>query len=264
MRTIQLIIEYDGTDYCGWQIQPNGISVQEKLTEALHAITGETAVLHGSGRTDAGVHARGQCASFKTASAIPARQFASALNAQLPASISIRESHEAPPDFHARYSALGKQYSYHLYVHPQRSALLRNTTWQLRQQPDAARMMAALERITGTHDFAAFRAANSDVKDTVRTIWQASLQQDATHFRLVFQGNGFLYKMVRMLTAAVVQVGQEKTSLEALQDRLNRPEGEYQKLTAPPQGLFLDQVYYRQEDLPVFSHSTIDTAGSVY
>ncbi|MEN1762130.1 tRNA pseudouridine(38-40) synthase TruA [Anoxynatronum sibiricum] len=252
MQTIQMIIEYDGTDYCGWQIQPNGISIQEKLTAALTALTGEKITVHGSGRTDAGVHARGQCASFKTKSRIPANRFAPALNTHLPPDICVLETREASPDFHARYSALGKAYSYHFYVHPQGSALLRNVTWQLRQWPDTAKMEAALEMVTGTHDFAAFRAANSDVKDTVRTIWKASLHYNEPHLRITYQGNGFLYKMVRMLSAAVVQVGLGKMPLEAIRERLNHPEANYRKLTAPPQGLFLDRVYYEAGELPLF------------
>ncbi|SMP69533.1 tRNA pseudouridine(38-40) synthase TruA [Anoxynatronum buryatiense] len=252
MQTIRMIIEYDGTGYCGWQIQPNGISIQEKLTDALTAVTGEKVTVHGSGRTDAGVHARGQCASFKTKSRIPANRFAPALNTHLPPDICVLETREASPDFHARYSALGKAYSYHLHVHPQGSALLRNAAWQLRQWPDTAKMEAALEMITGTHDFAAFRAANSDVKDTVRTIWKASLYHREPHLRITYQGNGFLYKMVRMLSAAVVQVGLGKMPLEAIRERLNHPAADYRKLTAPPQGLFLDKVYYEAEELPLF------------
>ena len=248
MRNIRIVLEYQGTAYCGWQIQPNGNSIQEALMRALYRLTGETINVNGSGRTDAGVHARGQCASFRTDCSIPADKFARALNSQLPADIAVLDAWEEADEFHARFSALGKQYSYQLYIHPQRSALMREFAWQLAVEPDPELMDQALTLFTGTHDFAGFRGANSDVKGTERTVWRAHrLVKDDIH-TLVFAGNGFLYKMVRMMTAAVVNAGLGKISIEEIARRLQYGSQPDQKHAAPPQGLFLDRVFYHHHE----------------
>ncbi|MDW7671081.1 MAG: tRNA pseudouridine(38-40) synthase TruA [Bacillota bacterium] len=253
MRTIRIFLEYQGTHYCGWQIQPNGMSIQQKLMEAVHALTGEKVTIHGAGRTDAGVHARGQCASFATESSIPPERWAYALNAHLPEDIAVVEASEEDKTFHARYSAIGKQYSYQLYIHPHRSPLMSQYAWHIRQQPDVEMMKQALVSFQGTHDFSAFRSANSDVKNTVRTIWSTDLCSDGRSVWLVFRGNGFLYKMVRMMVAAVIQVGFGKQSTKDIYTRIHHKGDSGQRLVAPPQGLFLDRVYYQEIELPVDS-----------
>jgi len=258
MRTICITLEYQGTEYCGWQMQPNGISVQQKVMEAVFHLTGEKETIHGSGRTDAGVHARGQSASFRTNSLIPSERWAPALNAYLPDDIAVIHAREVDHGFHARYSALGKQYSYHIFVHPHRSPLMRRFAWHLRQWPDLELMKEMLRNFEGTHDFSAFRAARSDTKDAVRTIWKADLQCQGNLIQLIFQGNGFLYKMVRMLTAATVQVGLKKQTLNDIIMRLQIGEGSHRKLTAPPQGLYLDRVYYSLHELPEVTSSKME------
>ena len=250
MRTIKITIEYDGTHYCGWQLQPNGISVQEKISEAINRVTREKITLHGSGRTDAGVHARGQCASFRTHSNIPVRRIPHALNAYLPEDIAIVAAEDREEAFHARYSALGKKYSYQISFCPYRSPLIRLFSWQLRQVPDIDKMRQALSLFRGTHDFISFRASRSDVTDTVRTIWTADLVEEDDGCRISFEGNGFLYKMVRMLVASTVQVGLGRKKPSEIEERLRGKEIKNHKLTAPPQGLFLEKVYYDKKELP--------------
>lgn len=249
-RTIKLTIEYDGTNYCGWQMQHNGDSVQEKLSEAIKRATGQLPTLHGSGRTDAGVHARGQCASFITTSSIPAARFPLALNACLPEDISVVGATDEEKGFHARYSAIGKKYSYYLNLQPIRSPLRRHYSWHLRRSPDLSKMHLALNRFRGTHDFRFFRGSGSDVANTVRTIWTADMTVHDQCCCISFAGTGFLYKMVRMLVAAAVEVGLGKSELSHLDHRLaGNMEHDNHKLTAPPQGLFLDQVYYPKSQL---------------
>jgi tRNA pseudouridine38-40 synthase len=250
MRTIHITLEYEGTHYCGWQLQQNGVTIQQKLSEALHQLTGSQITIHGSGRTDAGVHARGQAASFETDSLIPADRFARAINAHLPEDIAVIEAREATPDFHARYSALGKQYSYQLIINPQRSPLMRHFAWELRQVPDLDRIRQSLKLFEGTHDFGAFRSVKSDKINSVRTIWKADLKQKGNSVWLIYQGDGFLYKMVRMLTAAAVHAGFGWMSLEEIAERLASGHTLNRKMAAPPHGLYLDKVYYDPDELP--------------
>ena len=250
MRTIHITLEYQGTYYCGWQFQQNGVTIQQKLSEALYQLTGSQTTIHGSGRTDAGVHARGQAASFKTDSLIPADRFARAINAHLPEDIAVIEAQEATPDFHARYSALGKQYSYQLYISPQRSPLMRHFAWELRLAPDLDRIRQTLKLFEGTHDFGAFRSAKSDKISSVRTIWRAELMEKDNSIWLTYQGDGFLYKMVRMLTAAAVHTGFGKMSHEEIAERLLSGHTLNRKLAAPSHGLYLDKVYYEPAELP--------------
>lgn len=250
MRTIKITIEYDGTHYCGWQLQPNGVSIQEKITKAISQITGEKSTLHGSGRTDAGVHAQGQCASFRTHSNIPIQRMATALNTYLPEDIAVVAAEDREEGFHARYSALGKKYTYQINFCPVRSPLSRLFSWHLRQVPDIEKMRQTLALFQGTHDFVSFRASRSNVTDTVRTIWTANLILEDDGCRISFEGNGFLYKMVRMLVASTVEVGLGKKNLLEIEERLIGKEIKNHKYTAPPQGLFLEKVYYDYQELP--------------
>jgi len=250
LRTIKITIEYDGTQYCGWQLQPNGVSIQEKITHAISQITGEKSTLHGSGRTDAGVHAKGQCASFRTQSNIPIQRIPQALNNYLPEDIAIVAAEDKEEGFHARYSALGKKYCYQINFCSYRRPLNRLFSWHLRQVPDIEKMKQALALFQGTHDFMSFRASRSDITDTVRTIWTADLVLKGDGCCISFEGNGFLYKMVRMLVASTVEVGLEKKKLSEIEERLRGKENKNHKTTAPPQGLFLEKVYYDHEELP--------------
>lgn len=175
MKRIVLIIEYDGTNYVGWQIQPNGIAVQQVIGNALKSITGENLTLHASGRTDSGVHARAQAAHFDTESRIPAEKFAFALNTYLPPDIRIKASLEMPRDgkaeFHARFSVQKKHYRYRVLNSRHASAFLRSTALHIHTPLSIEKLNAAAELFLGTHDFAAFKAAGSKAETTVRTIF---------------------------------------------------------------------------------------------
>ena len=246
MRNIKLIIEYDGTNYCGWQVQENGPTIQGSVEKALLAVTGENITINGSGRTDAGVHARGQTANFMTESTIPGEKFAYALNNKLPRDIVIRQSSEVPLDFHARFSATGKKYIYLIYNSKFPSALLRNYAYHVNycERLDIGRIEKAAEAFIGTYDFAGFMAAGSKVKDTVRTIYELSIERDSDLLRFNFKGNGFLYNMVRIITGTLLYAGIGKIDPYEIKDIIESRDRERAGITAPASGLYLEEVYY--------------------
>ncbi|RQD71529.1 MAG: tRNA pseudouridine(38-40) synthase TruA [Tindallia sp. MSAO_Bac2] len=259
MRNMMITIEYDGSAYNGWQIQPNGKSIQEEIIKALRVITKQNISVHGAGRTDAKVHAYGQCASFKVDCSIPTEKFSAAINSQLPEDIVVKETVEKDPGFHARFSAAGKQYEYKICNQKYRSAINRNYKWHVSKPLDLEQMKHAVNLIPGTHDFSQFMASGSDVKDTVRNITRAEIVAGKArgHFSIIFEGNGFLYKMVRMLVAAIVEIGMHKSTTEELYARLTQQTNCTNRWTAPPQGLYLNKVYYKGEEF------NLDTPGSM-
>lgn len=244
MNNIMLILEYDGTAYAGWQRQNNALTVQQVLEEAAHKITGEQVRITGSGRTDSGVHACGQTAHFKTLASIPPDRFSYALNAVLPRDIRVLYSKAVPPTFHARYSAIGKRYRYEMLVHPQGTAIGYRYLWHLCPPLKVQAMEAACVHLQGTQDFAAFQAAGAAVKTTVRTIHLAKVIEHPPHLTFVVEGDGFLYNMVRIIVGTLVEIGRGKRSPESIQKTIASKDRGQAGPTAPPQGLFLDAVYY--------------------
>lgn len=246
MRNIKLTIEYDGTNYSGWQIQENGPSIQAEIEKALMIITKEPRKVNGSGRTDAGVHARGQVANFVTNSRIPAERFAYALNSVLPRDIAIRHSTEVDHDFHARYSANGKKYSYLIWNSRFPSPLLRNYAYHITycEKLDRKRMQQAAACFIGTHDFFGFMSTGSKITDTVRTIYDIDMAAEAELLKLTFKGNGFLYNMVRIITGTLIEVGTGKIELSELPEIIASKERRRAGITVPAHGLYLDEVYY--------------------
>ena len=249
MRRIHLIIEYDGAAYAGWQRQANALAVQQVIEEKLTKLTGERIVVHGASRTDAGVHALGQSAHFDTDSRIPAEKFSYALNALLPSDIRIRASEAAAPDFHARFSSTGKRYRYLFYDAPHAGALNRNTHAHSIYPLDARRMAQEAHSLVGTHDFAAFAASGSVVKDTVRTIWQADVTRCENNVMLIIEGNGFLYNMVRIIAGTLAGVGSGKLAPGALARAIETGNRLDLGVTAPAHGLTLMEVFYRSGTL---------------
>ncbi len=241
---IALKIEYDGKNYCGWQCQQNGDTVQRQLELALQKLTGEGARVHGSGRTDAGVHALGQVAHFDTACGIPAEKFAYALNALLPRDISVQQSWQAAEDFHARFSAKGKHYRYIIYSAQQRPALWRGRCMHVPYTLDAEKMREAAKYFIGEHDFAALCAAGSSVKDTVRTIYSLEIAQDGGFITLDVKGNGFLYNMVRIMAGTLIEIGAGKLPEGAVAAILEGRQRAAAGATAKPYGLYLVEVFY--------------------
>jgi len=244
MRNIKLIIEYDGTNYAGWQTQSNGLAVQEVMEAALEKMLGVPTRLHASGRTDAGVHARGMVACFATDKKLPLRAFREGLNTHLPLDIAVRESEEMPLSFHPRFHALGKHYRYTIQTRPLRSPLFRLYAWRLGTALDVAAMRNAGNRLVGKHDFAAFRASNCTAKTTVRTIYSVDICQDGEFLHVDVNGSGFLKNMVRVITGTLVEVGQGKRVPEEITELLEHGDRRRAGLTAPPHGLCLMEVFY--------------------
>ncbi len=247
---IKLTIEYDGTAYAGWQRQENALAVQQVIEEALTKLTRARVVIAGASRTDAGVHALGQTAHFDTESRIPPDKYAFALNTMLPADIRIRKSEAVSEDFHARFSNKGKRYRYLIYQSPHAGALNRNTHAHVIYPLDDEKMRRELTALIGTHDFAAFAASGSVVKDTVRTIYSASLARRGDELELLVEGSGFLYNMVRIIAGTLISVGagrlEEGAFARAIQSGNRLDLG----VTAPAHGLTLMEVYYREREAP--------------
>ena len=247
---IKLTIEYDGTAYAGWQRQENALAVQQVIEEALTKLTRARVVIAGASRTDAGVHALGQTAHFDTESRIPPDKYAFALNTMLPADIRIRKSEAVSEDFHARFSNKGKRYRYLIYQSPHAGALNWNTHAHVIYPLDDEKMRRELTALIGTHDFAAFAASGSVVKDTVRTIYSASLTRRGDELELLVEGSGFLYNMVRIIAGTLISVGagrlEEGAFARAIQSGNRLDLG----VTAPAHGLTLMEVYYREREAP--------------
>lgn len=251
MRRIHLIVEYDGTAYAGWQRQANAMTVQEKLERAILKLTGEELCVSGASRTDAGVHALGQSAHFDTESRIPADKFSFALNTMLPPDIRVTRSEEVSPEFHARFSTKGKRYRYLFHAAPHAGALTRNTHAHVIYPLDVERMQAEAQDLVGTHDFAAFAASGSVVKDTVRTIYRAEVTASGSEIQLIVEGSGFLYNMVRIIAGTLIGVGSGKLEPGAFRRAIASGNRLDLGITAPAHGLTLMEVFYDPDDLRI-------------
>ena len=237
-------VEYKGTDYCGWQRQKNGLSVQEVLAKAVFETTGEASVMHGSGRTDAGVHAIAQAVHFDTHTSIPLSKLPIAVNAHLPANIRVLSAREVAPDFNARFDPKQKTYLYKLYVAPVSSPLREGLFAFVHKKPDLEKMRKAAEYIVGEHDFKAFQAAGGHVKTTVRTITDLRIEENGEEFTFEVTGNGFLYNMVRIMVGTLYYVGIGKIDAEEIPDILLSGKRDRAGKTMPPEGLYLKKVTY--------------------
>lgn len=244
MRNIKLIIEYDGTNYAGWQVQPNGLAIQEVMEKALAQILAAPVRLHSSGRTDAGVHAKGMVATFATDREMPLRAFSDGLNALLPPDIAVKDSAEMPLEFHPRFDAKGKHYRYTIYSAPRRSPLSRLYARHLRGKLDIGAMAEAAGHFVGEHDFAAFRTSGCAAKTTVRRIDAVGLSREGDLIHVDVKGSGFLRNMVRIMVGTLVEVGQGKRSPDTVAAILAGDAGVSAGATAPPHGLCLMEVYY--------------------
>lgn len=243
MRNLKLTIQYDGSRYCGWQKQPNSSGIQGTIEYAIYEITKEKVNITGSGRTDAGVHALGQVANFKTSSSIPANRFCDALNAKLPKDISIIQCEEVEENFHSRYSAKGKTYRYLIYNRPYRSPLYKDTSYHVRYDLDMDKIKSEAKSLIGTYDFKGFMSSGSAVKDTVRTIHNISIEEKDDLIYIEIEGNGFLYNMVRIIVGTLVDIGRGRINKSMVDIIKSMDRGEAGH-TAPGHGLFLKKVYY--------------------
>ena len=241
---LRLTIAYDGRPYSGWQSQRSANTIQDILEKALRKVAGQHIVVHGAGRTDAGVHALGQCAHVDVFGTMKPADWQRALNANLPPTIRVMKSSRAAPGFHARFSAQEKIYRYLIRNGPILLPQEFGRVWHVPQALELDTVEAAMARLIGRHDFRAFSAQRGKrSEDTTRTIRKTSFVHRGELLTLTFQGDGFLYKMVRMLTAAVVRVAQRRDTLESLESRLRTgaPKGNQ---VAPPDGLTLMRVLY--------------------
>lgn len=240
---IKLTVEYDGTSFCGWQVQPNGRSVQGEIETAVYKLTGKTVRVTGSGRTDSGVHAVGQVAHFDTESAIPPEKFALALNTFLPSDVSVLSSSLACEDFHARYSAKKKTYVYSFYV----SDVVRPTLERFATRVDGFDIKKAKEMadvIVGEHDFKCFCKADTDVLTTVRTVYSIDFYKNGDRIDMEITGNGFLYNMVRMIAGAIKAYLDGKITVSDLARGFSTGEKINFVATMPAKGLTLKSVVY--------------------
>lgn len=244
MRTIKLTIEYDGTGYAGWQVQPNALAVQQVMEEALASLLKEPVRLHSSGRTDAGVHARGMVAAFATEKALPLRAFVDGLNALLPPDIAVKEAEEASSGFNPRFDASGKHYRYTIHRGVRRSPLGRLYAWHNWSLLDLDAMREAARHMVGEHDFASFRTAGCAARTTIRRIDSLELTEEGEFLFLDVRGSGFLRNMVRIMVGTLVEVGRGKRAPQDVALLLQRPGVFSAGPTAPPQGLCLMEVYY--------------------
>ncbi|MDB4470769.1 tRNA pseudouridine(38-40) synthase TruA [Deltaproteobacteria bacterium] len=244
MAKIKLTIEYDGTDYVGWQVQPNGVSIQQRVELALEQLLGESVRVHSSGRTDAGVHARGMVCHLITQRELPLSAWREGLNRFLPDTIVVRCAEIAADDFHARFSAQGKRYRYTLLCDEIRSPLQRHACWQIRNKLDLQAMNSAARQFVGEHDFAAFRTSGCGAETTYRRIFSVELIEDGNLLHIDVCGSGFLKNMVRMMVGTLVEIGRGKRPADDVSQLLNDGSRVGPALTAPAQGLCLMEVWY--------------------
>ncbi len=245
MHNIKLIIEYDGTNYHGWQRQKNAITIQEKIEGALKTLTGANINLIGAGRTDAGAHARGQTANFRIDNlAIPVNKLPYAINTLLPEDITVKYAEEVPEDFHSRFCAKEKVYSYYIFNSKFPSPLARKYSFHFPKALDIKNMKQAGSYLVGTHDFASFIASSSKVSTTVREIRGFEIQKDGELICAIFSGDGFLYNMVRIMMGTILLAGEGKVPPEYIPHVIRSKKRENAGTTLPSKGLILEKVIY--------------------
>lgn len=244
MKRIKLTVAYDGTNYCGWQVQPNGITIEEVLNKKLSKLTGEDIHIIGASRTDSGVHALGNVAVFDTTSTIPPERFAYAINQRLPEDIVVTQSEEVPLDWHPRYQDCTKYYEYHILNRSLPDPLKRLTTSHVSFPLDEAKMQEAANYLIGTHDFKSFCNIRTNTDDTVRTIYSLDVVRDGEEITIYISGNGFLYNMVRIIAGTLIRVGRGFYQPEQVKEILETKERTEAGVTAPPQGLRLAKIQY--------------------
>ena len=245
MKRVKLTVAYDGTNYCGWQIQPNGITIEEVLNKSIRKLTGEDIQVIGASRTDSGVHALGNVAVFDTESPIPPERFSYALNQRLPEDITIVKSEEVQQDWHPRYQDCLKTYEYQIINSKTAIPTKRLYNCFVSFDLDIERMRKGAEYLVGEHDFAAFCCIRTNAKTTVRTITDIKLTQNGQEITIRVTGNGFLYNMVRIIAGVLIRVGRGFYESEKVKELLDGVERTQEAITAPPQGLCLMEISYK-------------------
>lgn len=244
MKRIKLTIAYDGTNYCGWQIQPNGITVEEVINKALQKLTGEPILVIGASRTDSGVHAMGNVAVFDSETTIPPEKIAVALNQRLPDDIVITKSEEVPLDFHPRYCDCSKTYEYHIINTRIPIPTKRLTNYFVSYDLNIDHMKEAASYLVGEHDFVSFCNVRTDVENTVRTITALDILTNGNEITIRITGNGFLYNMVRIIVGTLIRVGRGYYEPMKVKEILEAKDRKAAGVTAPAHGLVLMEIYY--------------------
>ena len=244
MRNIKLTIEYDGKDFNGWQKQPTKLNIQGEIERAIEEVTGEKVDLIASGRTDAGVHAIGQIANFKTNCNIPISKIPIALNTKLKRSIRIMKAEEVEERFHSRYNCKRKTYRYIINNSINGTAIYRNLQYHFPEKLDEHKMDEAIQYFVGKHDFKAFKASGTSSKSSIRTIYSGKVERIGELIYIEITGNGFLYNMVRIIAGTLLEVGIGKINPEEIQNIIQSQNRERAGKTLPPQGLYLVNVEY--------------------
>ncbi len=248
MRFLKAIISYDGSRFVGWQVQPNGRSVQEEIEKAILAVTGESIRVTSSGRTDSGVHAIGQVLGMTLKTKLSCQALVRAMNASTPTDVCFHELEEVDENFHAIRSAVRKRYRYLIHDDRIHDVFERHYAWQIHTALNLEKMREAARLLVGTHDFASFQSAGSDRLTTERTVHDLSIEEtrrDRFHrINLEIEANGFLYNMVRIIVGTLVEVGREKKPVSWIDEILQSGDRRRAGQTAPPHGLYLLHVEY--------------------
>lgn len=241
---VKLVVAYEGTNYCGWQIQPNGITIEQVLNETLSSLLGEEITVTGASRTDAGVHSLGNVAVFETHTKMPAEKISFALNQRLPEDIVVQESCQVPEDFHPRFSKSRKTYEYRILNCRFRQPLERRTSYFYHYPLDVSAMQKAAAYLVGEHDFTSFASVHAQTNTYVRTIYALDVVREGDMIRIRVQGNGFLYNMVRIIAGTLIQVGAGIKKPEDMESILAGKDRELAGPTAPAHGLIMIGLEY--------------------
>ena len=241
---VKLVVAYEGTNYCGWQIQPNGITIEQALNETLSSLLGEEITVTGASRTDAGVHSLGNVAVFETHTKMPAEKISFALNQRLPEDIVVQESCQVPEDFHPRFSKSRKTYEYRILNCRFRQPLERRTSYFYHYPLDVSAMQKAAAYLVGEHDFTSFASVHAQTNTYVRTIYALDVVREGDMIRIRVQGNGFLYNMVRIIAGTLIQVGAGIKKPEDMESILAGKDRELAGPTAPAHGLTMIGLEY--------------------
>ena len=241
---VKLVVAYEGTNYCGWQIQPNGITIEQVLNETLSSLLGEEITVTGASRTDAGVHSLGNVAVFETHTKMPAEKISFALNQRLPEDIVVQESCQVPEDFHPRFSKSRKTYESRILNCRFRQPLERRTSYFYHYPLDVGAMQKAAAYLVGEHDFTSFASVHAQTNTYVRTIYALDVVREGDMIRIRVQGNGFLYNMVRIIAGTLIQVGAGIKKPEDMESILAGKDRELAGPTAPAHGLTMIGLEY--------------------
>ncbi len=244
MKRFKLTVAYDGTNYCGWQIQPNGITIEEVLNKKLTKLTGSEVRVIGASRTDSGVHALGNVAVFDSDTTIPPKRLAYALNSSLPKDIVITKSEEVPLNWHPRYCDSVKTYEYHIVNAEIPDPTRRLTRYNVSYKLDLEKMREAAGYIVGEHDFVSFCNVRTNVEDTIRTVYRLEIEKKEDEITFRISGNGFLYNMVRIIAGTLLRVGRGFYTPEQVKGILEKRDRQAAGVTAPPHGLILIGIEY--------------------